>query len=111
MINNVCKALRSIFSWHKGDCTNDGVKSPQGASEEGELVFNEVNIPDDVSEPVISFVKCFRENPKRFKLSCEWCSVECSLNMTQVYFIEDKVVGVKYIYYEWPLQDSFVGSI
>lgn len=36
MIDNVCKALKSIFSWNKGDCTDEVVKSSQGASEEGE---------------------------------------------------------------------------
>lgn len=58
MINNVCKALKSIFAGKKGDCTNEGVKSSQKASEEGESTFNKDNIPDNVSEPVISFVKC-----------------------------------------------------
>lgn len=35
MMNNVCKALRGIFSWKNSDCTSEGVKSSQGASERG----------------------------------------------------------------------------
>lgn len=59
MLNNVYKALRSILSSDKGDCTNRRVKSSQVASEEGICTFeNNIIIPDNISEPVISFVKC-----------------------------------------------------
>lgn len=70
MIKNVCKVLRKVFSCEEGDCIGEDVTSSQGASEEGIFTFeNNIIIPEDVSEPVISFVKCFKENPKRFKVS------------------------------------------
>jgi|TARA_A100001391_G_scaffold199931_1_gene183722 hypothetical protein len=54
-------------------------------------IVDDSNIPDNVSEPVISFVKCFKENPKRFK-------GYFGMNTEQVYSLEDKVTGIKYTY-------------
>lgn len=96
MIKNVYKALRKVFTYQEGDCIDKSVTSPQEASEEGESVFKEDNIPENVSEPVISFVKCFKENPKRFslaKLPFTWGYQSWYAD----YILTDKVKKLKYV--------------
>ena len=61
---------------------------------------------NNISEPVISFLKCFKDNPKRFKVSCGLYTVEMSMNITQTYFITDKENGIKYKYSACPLRDE-----
>lgn len=68
MIKNVCNALRKVFPYQEGVCISNTSVCSENESEELESCSEDVIIPEGVSEPVISFVKCFQENPKRFKL-------------------------------------------
>lgn len=65
----------------------------------------------NISEPVISFLKCFKDNPKRFKASCGWYTVEMSMITTQTYFITDKEKGIKYKYSAYPLKVELTDCI
>ena len=68
MIKNVYKTLRKVLPYQEGDCISNTPLSSENASEKLESDCKEVIIPEGVSEPVISFVKCFKENPKRFEI-------------------------------------------
>lgn len=71
----------------------------------------------DISEPVTSFIKCFKENPKRFKLSCtdspNWWTLKDSLTKKEWVFATSKGAGLSSWYhlhiqgrgYDW-LTDS-----
>lgn len=97
MIKNVCKALRRIFSCEEGDCIDKSVTSPQGASDGLECFFkNNIIIPEGVSEPVSSFVKCFKENPKRFSLT-DLYSTQSYRTPYADYRLTDKVKKLKYV--------------
>jgi hypothetical protein len=50
--------------------------------------------PKDISEPIISFIECVKENPRRFKLKQTF---SFGLNdYKTTYYVKDKVTGIVY---------------
>lgn len=58
-----------------------------------EIIEQEVKVEDNIQEPVISFIKCFKENPKRFKI-------------TEVPQVIDGAIHLRYNNREYMLTDS-----
>ncbi|APC44270.1 hypothetical protein [Pseudoalteromonas phage PH357] len=98
MIKNVYNALRKVLPYQEGDCISNTSLSSENASEELESDSKEVIIPEGVSEPVISFVKCFQENPKRFKVGKAIVEDVFPHLKRDIFIIVDRFTDIKYAY-------------
>lgn len=65
--------LKKLIAWYKNRVKeNDALRDKMFEEKEEQIIEEQGEYVPNISEPVLSFVETFKNNPRRFSISLEW---------------------------------------